>query len=317
MGDTHHVKRIKNTELQRLAGYCSYPYGSYNVVFWCQQFGEIQYWTIFDDVETDSGVTRPESRFLSGRQEFRCAAWLISGENGKVKDDFFKFPSTPHLFIFEGLEVRGDKVLPESEMVDFLRHEITVEEKVDGANLGISFNLDARLVLQNRGSYLELPGAGQWKKLDQWLSPKMDALFENLTDRYILFGEWCYAQHSVFYNHLPDWFLGFDVYDKYAEKFLSVEQRDQLFEQIKIHKVPQLGSGVYSFSEIKELLAKSEVSDEPAEGLYLRVDKDGWLLKRAKLVRPSFIQSVDEHWSRSAIKPNQLDSKIWGHVVGD
>lgn len=225
-----------------------------------------------------------------------------------MKDDFFKFPSTPHLTTLKGVDVRGDKVLSESDRLAFLRSEIFIEEKVDGANLGISFDSDGKLILQNRGSYLHLPGTGQWKKFDEWLNPKMDALFEILTDRYILFGEWCYAQHSVFYNHLPDWFLGFDLYDKQAKKFLSVERRNQLFKQMRIHRVPQLGHGAYSFFEIEKLLAQSRISHEPAEGLYLRVGQGAWLLKRAKLVRASFIQSVDEHWSRSSIKPNQLDS---------
>jgi len=225
--------------------------------------------------------------------------------------DFFKFPSTPHLTTLEGVEVRGDKVLSEAERLEFLRHEIIVEEKVDGANLGISFDSEGNLFLQNRGSYLKFSASGQWKQLDQWLNPRMDALFETLTDRYILFGEWCYAQHSVYYNHLPDFFLGFDIYDKQAEKFLSADRRDKLFKKMGLKGVPQLRNGHYSFEEIKKLLAQSKISDEPAEGLYFRVDNGDWLLKRAKLVRSSFIQSVDEHWSRRAIKPNRLDPKVW------
>ena len=228
-----------------------------------------------------------------------------------MKDDFFKFPSTPHLTTLEGVDVRNDKVLTDADRGHFLQHEIVIEEKVDGANLGISFDSDSHLFLQNRGSYLHFPYVGQWKKMDEWLNSRIDALFETLTDRYILFGEWCYARHSVFYNRLPDWFLGFDLYDRQVEKFLAVERRDDLFEQMRIRRVPQIGHGVYSFSEIEHLLAQSKISDEPAEGLYFRIDQNGWLIKRAKLVRAAFIQSVEEHWSRSAIKPNQLDSKIW------
>ena len=35
----------------------------------------------------------------------------ICGEDGRVKDDFFKFPSTPHLALLGDVEVRGDKVM--------------------------------------------------------------------------------------------------------------------------------------------------------------------------------------------------------------
>ena len=126
-----------------------------------------------------------------------------------MRDNFFKFPSTPHLALLGDVDIRGDKVMSEPERDAFLGHKLVVEEKVDGANLGISFDSNGNIHAQNRGAYLTLPGLGQWKKLLEWLSPKEDMLFDHLIDRYILFGEWCYAQHSVFYNRLPDWFLGF------------------------------------------------------------------------------------------------------------
>jgi len=115
-------------------------------------------------------------------------------------NDFFKFPSTPHLAVLQGVDVRGDKVMSEEERSEFLRHEITVEEKIDGANLGISFDGDGNLRLQNRGGIVQLPGQGQWKKLEEWLTSRIDTLFEHLEARLILFGEWCYAKHTVFYR---------------------------------------------------------------------------------------------------------------------
>ena len=54
--------------------------------------------------------------------------------------DFFKFPTTPHLTILGTGKVREDKVLTQLERDYFLEHKLTVEEKIDGANLGISFD---------------------------------------------------------------------------------------------------------------------------------------------------------------------------------
>jgi ATP-dependent RNA circularization protein (DNA/RNA ligase family) len=224
-----------------------------------------------------------------------------------VKDRFFKFPSTPHLVLLGAVEVRGDKVMSESERNDFLRHELVVEEKVDGANLGISFDTEGNIRAQNRGAYLHLPSTGQWKKLAGWLAPRTDALFEQLTDRYILFGEWCYAQHSVLYDRLPDWFLGFDVYDKSTGRFFSCVRRDEIFRTIGISQVPRVDHGRFTLAELSELLSQSQLSDKPAEGLYLRLDQGEWLLQRAKLVRPAFIQSVEQHWSRGGIRANRLE----------
>jgi len=223
-----------------------------------------------------------------------------------VTDDFFKFPSTPHLALLGSVEVRDDKVFSETERNEFLLHELIIEEKVDGANLGISFDSSGNICAQNRGGYLHLPMLGQWKKLPYWLSLKIDMLFDQLSDRYILFGEWCFAQHSVAYDQLPDWFLGFDIYDKDTKKFFSCVRRDAMFLAIGIAPVPKLRCGHFTLLELSELPPLSHFSTRPAEGIYLRHDQGDWLAERAKLVRPAFIQSVEEHWSRSEIRANRL-----------
>lgn len=227
-----------------------------------------------------------------------------------MKEEFFKFPTTPHLATQPGIDIRGDKILTESERGEFLQHEIIVEEKVDGANLGISFDSEGRLRAQNRGSYLLLPGSGQWKKLDEWIKLRMDLFSEYLSERYILFGEWCYAQHSIFYDRLPDWFLGFDIYDRQLHRFLASAHRDIFLEKINAAKVPVLARGHFTYPELEKLLSKSKLADQPAEGLYLRIDSGEWLWKRAKLVRPAFVQSMQQHWSRSTLKPNRLLQRI-------
>ena len=229
-----------------------------------------------------------------------------------MKDDFFKFPSTPHLATLAGVDIRGDKVLSESECDEFLQHELVIEEKVDGANLGISFDSEGNIRAQNRGAYLHLPGSGQWKKLGDWLAPRTDALFEHLSDHFILFGEWCYARHSIFYDRLPDWFLGFDLYDKQFGRFLSTGRRDEIFKKMYIAQAPIIARGRFTFPGLKKLLSQSKLSEHPAEGLYLRFDQNDWLAQRAKLVRPAFIQSVEKHWSRSAIMSNRLNLEVRG-----
>ncbi|WP_028324425.1 RNA ligase family protein [Desulfatirhabdium butyrativorans] len=227
-----------------------------------------------------------------------------------MKEDFFKFPSTPHLATMPGVDIRGDKVLTALERDAFLTYEVTVEEKVDGANLGLSFDSHGNIRAQNRGAYLHLPGSGQWKKLGEWLARHIDALFEHLSDRYILFGEWCYAQHSICYENLPDWFLAFDVYDREAGRFLATAHRDRLLGKMHISQVPDIARGRFTYPEIEDLLSQSKLTNQPAEGIYLRIDHGDWLEQRAKLVRPAFIQSVEQHWSRSAIRPNRLTHDV-------
>lgn len=223
-----------------------------------------------------------------------------------MKEDFFKFPSTPYLERIANIEVREDKIMSKSEQNEFLFQRLIVEEKIDGANLGISFDTDGNILTQNRGAYLQIPSTGQWKKLAEWVDQRMDAIFEQITDRCILFGEWCYAQHSIMYDRLPDWFLGFDIYDKKAERFYSCERRNEVFKILGIFQVPQIAHGYFTLSELRKLISKSHFSDKIAEGLYIRFDQGDWSVKRAKLTRPAFIQSIEHHWSRSYIKPNKI-----------
>ncbi len=224
-----------------------------------------------------------------------------------MKEDFFKFPPTPHIALLGDIKVRDDKVLSQSEQNDFLQHELVIEEKVDGANMGISFDAEGNICTQNRGAYLHLPGMGQWKKLTDWLTPRTNALFEHLVDRYILFGEWCYAQHSVYYNRLPDWFLGFDIYDKKTARFFSCIHRDQFFRTIGISQVPIIDRGNFTFARLVKMISQSQLGDQLSEGLYLRYDQGNWLSKRAKLVQPAFFQSIEQHWSHMKIKPNRIN----------
>ncbi len=225
---------------------------------------------------------------------------------------FFKFPSTPHLSVLGNSIVRDDKVLSIEQRDHFLKNILSVEEKIDGANLGISFDEAGTLILQNRGSVLTKPYSGQWKKLEKWLQYRREILFDHLHDQYILFGEWCFARHSVGYDNLPDYFLGFDIFDKQNRQFLSIKKRNEKFKTMNVFSVPLIDQGIFSFQQLSELMGKSFFSDETAEGIYLRHDEGKWLKDRTKLVRPEFIQTMEDHWSRKKIIPNRL---IEGHFL--
>lgn len=226
-----------------------------------------------------------------------------------MSDNFYKFPTTPHLVAPTECNIREDKVFTSSERAQFLMQSLLVEEKIDGANLGISYDDCGELVLQNRGSLLIPPLLGQWKKVEEWLQPRRDDLWEILGIQYILFGEWCYARHSLHYTRLPDWFIAFDLFDKKEQRFLSTLKRNSLLESISLSTAPLLGKGHYSLAELQKLLANSQFGDVQAEGLYLRVDNEDWLLERAKLLRTDFIQTINTHWSQGSLVTNRLSNQ--------
>jgi len=69
---------------------------------------------------------------------------------GASRDDFTKYPRTPHLFGSRGTD--DDKHLDPEESASFIADpSLIVEEKVDGTNVGIHFTSVGRLVLQCRG----------------------------------------------------------------------------------------------------------------------------------------------------------------------
>lgn len=219
---------------------------------------------------------------------------------------FFKFPSTPHLLFASEDVSRSDKLLSEEKKELLLSNPITIEEKIDGANLGISFSRSGDILLQNRGQYLLAPYLGQWEKLPAWLDIYQDRLFDVLEDRYILFGEWCYARHSIYYTALPNWFVAFDIYDMREKKFFSVQRRNEMVERMGLEVVPLIKHGRFAVSDIPLLLRKSKYSDSLCEGLYFRFDVDGWLNVRAKYVRGSFSQTIERHWTNGPLQKNRI-----------
>lgn len=220
---------------------------------------------------------------------------------------FFRFPRTPHLVWLGKGRPRDDKVLSSPEADGFLSHDVVIEEKLDGANVGLSVDFDGTLRVQNRGSFLSWDSIHpQFKPLPRWLAEHSEVLTAGLRHGLILFGEWCYAKHSISYTKLPDWFIAFDVYDRNAGEFWSSQRRDVLARRLGLAVVPRLAAGRYDVQRIVRLLGPSHLADGQAEGLYVRWEDSQWLKRRAKVVRAEFTQAIGEHWSRAVIQPNKL-----------
>ncbi len=244
---------------------------------------------------------------------------------GSSRGEFVKYPRTPHLFGSRG--TADDKHLSEKESVRFLEDaSLIVEEKIDGTNVGIHFTGEGKLMLQCRGHLISEGMHPQYDLFKQWGTVKRGAFEKWLEDRYILFGEWMYAKHSVHYRELPHYFFEFDLYDKIEEEFLSLERRQEFVTGIGVETVPVIHRGRIGREELEHLIGTSQFGsefDNPTtggkdnlmEGVYLRTESEGRVTGRAKMVRPEFIERVkqSEHWQHKAITPNQLrpGAEIW------
>tara|TARA_B110001452_G_scaffold106178_1_gene88003 strand:+ start:113 stop:1342 length:1230 start_codon:yes stop_codon:yes gene_type:complete len=236
---------------------------------------------------------------------------------------FFKFPRTRHLLNTGGSAVtRDDIVLSAAEAAEYFDGATVVvaEEKVDGANLGLSLTRDYEVVCQNRAKYVCSESHAQYRPLDGWLAEHSWALCQLLTpEDEVLFGEWCHIRHSVHYTKLPGHFLAFDIYNKRTGAFVSADERDRRMRGLPIPQVRRVAARAFASKE--ELLAllelQSQYAERPLEGVYLRIDSaegaEGGArnVKRAKLVRPDFIQCIDEFWTAGGLVKNEVRPDLY------
>ncbi len=138
-----------------------------------------------------------------------------------------KFPRTPHI---AGSRIQsGDEDLSTVALEDLRGLPVVVEEKLDGSNTGVSFDESEALILQSRGHVLAGgPRERQFNLFKRWANHHVVALRQILGHRYLMYGEWLYARHTVPYDQLPHFFLEFDVWDRERAEFLSTDRRKAL-----------------------------------------------------------------------------------------
>lgn len=252
--------------------------------------------------------------------------------------ELFRYPRTPHL---EGSRLQeGDHGHDHVPYRDLRGLRLVVEEKLDGANTGISFSPAGDLLLQSRGHYLVGGGRErQFNFIKAWAQAHADWLLQRLEDRYVMYGETMSKKHSVFYDALPHHFFEFDVLDRRTGQFLSTAARRELLAGGPVLSVPVLYDGLAParLADLKALLRPSLAKtarwrdafeatvrregldlalawkqcdkSDLSEGLYLKVEADGQTLGRYKWVRADFVQAIlasEKHHSEQPYVPNQL-----------
>ena len=251
-----------------------------------------------------------------------------------------KYPRTQHI---EGSRLQpGDEDLAAVAFAGVAGRHMVVEEKIDGANAGICV-LDGVLHLQSRGHFLT---GGERERhfalLKSWARAHEAGLREVLGSRYVMYGEWVYAKHTIFYDALPHYFLEFDVLDRERDVFLDTPSRQRLLDGLPVASVPVLAQGAFPslaalqrlvgpslyktpdwrthlaqaaaagesgrFGSVERAVAQTDPSDQ-AEGLYIKVEEDGRVVERLKWVRASFLSAVldaEGHWLDRPIVQNRL-----------
>ncbi len=187
---------------------------------------------------------------------------------GASHGEFVKYPRTPHLFGSAGT-VDDKHFGPDESSRMLIDPSLIVEEKLDGTNVGLHFGPRGDLILQCRGHLITEGMHPQYDLLKQWTATKHATLEGMLGDRYLLFGEWVYAHHSIPYRRLPHYFFEFDIYDKERVAFLDLATRLSILEGTGIATVPVIHRGTISRADLDSLIGPSRFDsrfDNPLTG---------------------------------------------------
>jgi len=253
-----------------------------------------------------------------------------------------KYPRTRHI---EGsrLQVGDDDLGDAVAFAELAGKLLTVEEKIDGANCAVSFDERGELLLQSRGHYL-IGGVREkhFNLFKQWATTHSRVFYETLSSRYVMYGEWMYAKHTIFYDALPHYFLEFDMLDRETDRFLDTPLRRQLLAKLPVASVPVICRRTFrSVRELASLIGDSQFIREghiarmlefcdaeginrvttwnetdrstTMEGLYIKREEDGQVIDRFKLVRTTFLQTAIDsgtHWLTRPIIPNRLRCEL-------
>lgn len=202
-----------------------------------------------------------------------------------------KYGRTFHLPISPGA-TSDDKIM--SSLDGLIVEDLVVTEKMDGENTTIHAG----------GSHARSPDSRYHPSRD-WLKAFAAGISPYLTERERIVGENLYARHSVVYDALPSYFLGFAwIVDEEVQPWDLTLAR---FEELGVQVVPTLYRGPYRNGLFDGLAKSLDLTRQ--EGFVVRTAeafKESVMPERVgKYVREGHVQS-ELHWMKAELIPNKL-----------
>lgn len=202
-----------------------------------------------------------------------------------------KYPRTYHLPWSLG-STNDDKFV--KSLDPFLDMDIVVTIKKDGENFtGYSDGFHARSIDSKEHK------SRKWIK-EFWNSRKND-----VPSGFRICGENLYAKHSIYYDNLKSYFMGFSIWNK--DLCLSWKETLEWFSLLDIEPVEVIYEGKFDEEQLKNLIKSIDLTKE--EGYVIR-NKNEFLYKDfcsnvAKFVRQNHVQTSN-HWIYQEVIPNKL-----------
>lgn len=181
-------------------------------------------------------------------------------------------------------------------MDNFHGREVVVTEKMDGENTTMYNDHYHARSLDSANHPSRNAVKAIWGQI-RYMIP------ENLR----LCGENVYAEHSIFYEDLESFFLGFSVWNNDTNVKLSYDDGLAKMREWGVTPVRELWRGVYDEAVIKALW--DETARSRTEGYVIQVVDEipfeDFTKLVAKYVRKGHVQT-DEHWRNKPIAANRL-----------
>lgn len=240
----------------------------------------------------------------------------------KKMPDFPRTPYVPYKYkdtVSKRLTLDRVATKEEAEEI-FNSHEVRFEEKIDGSNIALRFE-DDLLFVKNRRGFLDQRGLldGRGSTKDQYspiwnfaysMKDNFDKLEKYLGFTPTVYGEWVYARHTISYDLLPSYFIGFDIYYEKGEYFLNPMRTATALGQCGFYSVPMLYTGeLDSWEKLESRMNEKSVfsTTDLAEGIYIKASDGYKITHRFKMVRDDFMPG--KHWDDGRSKRNSLRDK--------
>lgn len=206
------------------------------------------------------------------------------------------FPRIPHL-PWKPNPSPGDEIATSEQIGDLFARDFLVQEKIDGANCGMTIWDDKPLVrnrnhILRKGYEKDTPAKKQFASIWTWWYEHRE-LFESLKalcGPVSVYGEWMVQQHGMKYDALPSWFIAHDLYDYEQHAFMAPGSAEVFLKEAGFSVAPSLGKPT-SLEAFEALLdEKSAFSNVAREGIVVKQFNGIWQTECYKMVRPDFVQ---------------------------
>lgn len=195
---------------------------------------------------------------------------------------YVKYPRTNHLPWSPGVN-DDDRVMQDLSV--FENKQVIVTRKMDGENTSLyNDHIHARSIDSKGG-------------IDRaWVKKFWSGIAHDIPEGWRICGENLWAEHSIHYDDLPSYFLGFSIWDE-LNTCLSWNDTLQYFALLGIEPVPVIYEGTWNETKIRSL--EKDLLWEKDEGYVVRL-ADSFTYGQfkesiAKFVRKNHVQT-SKHW---------------------